>query len=49
MLGMHEDPPALSSVLAALGTLQPWAFGSLNTIDPSVSVSNYYIVSLVAS
>ena len=29
--------------LAALGTLQPRAFGFLNHIDPLVSVSNCYL------
>ena len=37
-------PPALSSVLAALGTLQLRAVGILNHVDPLVSSSNYYIV-----
>ena len=37
-------PPALSSVLAALGTLQLRAVGFLNRVDPLVSSSNYYIV-----
>ena len=36
-------PPALSSVLAALGTLQLRAVGILNYVDPLVSSSNYYI------
>ena len=33
-------PPALSSVLAALGTLQLRAVGILNRVDPLVSASN---------
>ena len=28
-----RDPQALSSALALLRTLQPWAFGSLNRVD----------------
>ena len=40
---LFRDPQALSSALAALGTLQPRAFGSLNHVDPLDSVSNYYI------
>ena len=36
-------PQALSSTLALLGMLQPWAFGSLNHVDPLDSVSNYYL------
>ena len=40
---LFRDPQARSSALAALGTLQPRAFGSLNHIDPLDSVSNYYI------
>ena len=38
-----RNPPALSSVLAALGMLQLRAIGFLNHIDPLVSASNYYI------
>ena len=41
---LFTDPQALSSALAALGTLQPQAFGSLNHVDPLDSVSNYYII-----
>ncbi len=37
-----RDPQTLSSALAALGSLEPRALGSLNPVDPSVSVSNYY-------
>ena len=44
---LFRDPQALSSALAALGMLQPRAFGSLNRIDPLDSVSNYYIVGVV--
>ena len=36
-------PPALSSVLAALGTLQLRAVGILNRVDPLVSASNLYL------
>ena len=39
---LFRDPQARSSALAALGTLQPRAFGSLNRVDPLDSVSNYY-------
>ena len=44
--GIHafRNPRALSSALAALGTLQPRALGFLKRVDPSVSVSNLYIV-----
>ena len=34
----------ISSALAALGSLQPKAFVCLNPVDPSVSVSNYYLL-----
>ena len=37
-------PPALSSVLAALGMLQLRAVGILNGVDPLVSASNLYLV-----
>ena len=40
---LFRDPQVRSSALAALGTLQPRAFGSLNRVDPLDSVSNYYI------
>ena len=37
---LFRDPQARSSgALAALGTLQPRAVGSLNRVDPLVSVS----------
>ena len=39
-----SNPQALSSALAALGTLQPRAFGLLNRLVPLVLASNYYIV-----
>ena len=39
-----SNPQALSSALAALGTLQPRAFGLLNRLDPLVLASNYYLV-----
>ena len=38
-----SNPQALSSALAALGTLQPRAFGLLNRLVPLVLASNYYI------
>ena len=41
---LFRDPQARSSALAALGTLQPQAFRSLNRVDPLDSVSNYYLV-----
>ena len=41
---LFRDPQARSSALAALGSLQPRAFGSLNCVDPMDSVSNYYLV-----
>ena len=40
---LFRDPQARSSALAALGTLQPQAFGSLNRVETLDSVSNYYI------
>ena len=40
---LFRDPQARSSALAALGTLQPRAFGSLNRIETLDSVSNYYV------
>ena len=40
---LFRDPQARSSAFAALGTLQPRAFGSLNRVDPLDSVSNYYL------
>ena len=39
-----SNPQALSSALAALGTLQPRAIGLLNRLVPLVLASNYYIV-----
>ena len=41
---LFRDPQARSSALAALGMLQPRAFGSLNCVDPLDLVSNYYLV-----
>jgi len=38
---------ALSSTLAALGTLQPRAFGFLNRVDPLVSVSSISQVNIL--
>ena len=43
---LFRDPQALSSALAALGTLQPQAFGSLNRVETLDSASNYYSSSL---
>ena len=40
---LFRDPQARSSALAALGSLQTQAFGSLNRVDPLDSVSNYYM------
>ena len=40
---LFRDPQARSSALAALGTLQPQAFGSLNCVETLDSVSNYYL------
>ena len=40
---LFRDPRARSSALAALGTLQPRALGSLNRVDPLDSASNYYL------
>ena len=41
---LFRDPQARSSALAALGTPQPRAFGSLNRVETLDSTSNYYIV-----
>ena len=41
---LFRDPQACSSTLATLGMLQLQAFGSLKSIDPLDSVSNYYLV-----
>ena len=40
---LFRNPQALSSALAALGTLQPRAFVFLNNLDPLDSASNYYL------
>ena len=40
---VFRNPQALSSALAAFGTLQPRALGFLNTVDPLDTVSNCYI------
>ena len=40
---LFRDPQAQSSALAALGTLQPRAFGSLNRVETLDSASNYYL------
>ena len=39
-----SNPQALGSALAALGTLQPWAFRLLNRLVFLVLASDYYIV-----
>ena len=39
-----SNTEALSSALAALGTLQPQVFGLLNHLISMVLVSNYYLV-----
>ena len=46
---LFRDPQARGSALAALGTLQPQAFGSLKSIEPLDSVSNYYIVTCTST
>ena len=40
---LFRDPQAFSSILAAFGTLQPQAIGSLNHIETLDSASNYYL------
>ena len=40
---LFRDPQTRSSALAALGTLQPRAFRSLNRVETLDSVSNYYL------
>ena len=40
---LFRNPQAHSSDLTLLGTLQPWAFGSLNHVETLDSVSNYYL------
>ena len=40
---LFRDPQARSSALAALGTPQPRAFGSLNRVETLDSTSNYYL------
>ena len=40
---LFRDPHAQSSTLTVLRTLQNWAIGSLNHVDPSDLVSNYYV------
>ena len=41
---LFRDPQALSSALAALGMLQPRAFGSLNRVETLDSASNYHSI-----
>ena len=43
---LFRNPRALSSALAPLGSPQPWALGFLNSVDPLVLASNYYILNL---
>ena len=43
---LSRNPQARSSALAALGTLQPQAFGSLNRVDHLDSVSIIYRIFL---
>ena len=43
---LFRDPQARSSALAALGTLQPRTFESLNRVETLDSVSNYYLYTL---
>ena len=43
---VFRNPRALSSALAALGTLQPRALGFLNTVDPLDTVSNCYLANV---
>ena len=43
---LFRDPQARSSALAALGTPQTQAFGSLNHVETLDSASNYYIEAL---
>ena len=41
---LFRNPRALSSVLAVLGALQPWALGFLNSLVTLVLASNYCLV-----
>ena len=43
---LFRDPQAQGSALAVLGTLQPQVFGSLKSVEPLDSVSNYYLDTL---
>ncbi len=43
---VYRNPQALSSALATLGSLQPRAFRFLYTVNPLLSVSNYYIATI---
>ena len=40
---LFRNPRALSSALATLGSPQSWALGFLNSVDPLVLPSNYYV------
>ena len=42
-----SNPHALSSALAALGTMQPQGFRLLNHLVPLVLASNYYLAAVV--
>ena len=44
---LFRNPLALSSALAALGTLQPRALGFLNSLVTLVLAFNYYLVQIV--
>ena len=46
---LFRDPQARSTALAALGTLQPRAFGSLNHVETLDSASNYYLIVILIS
>ena len=41
---LFRDPQAQSSALAAFGTPQSRAFGSLNRVETLDSASNYYVL-----
>jgi len=41
---LFRNPQALSIALAPLGSPKPQALWFLNSVDPLVSASNYYLV-----
>ena len=43
---LFRNPRALSSALAPLGSPEPWVLWFLNSVDPLVSASNYYVLSM---